>query len=386
MRILLLVPYAKYYVHFQHDLLQALLDQGHEVIAAAPDFPLGQAQLPGGVLNRTIPLRNTGLNPFEDLRSLVALTALLRETKPDRLLCYSLKPNLYGSLAARRAGVRRVHLFVTGLGYLFAEQTWKTALLLPFVKRLYARAIDGCERIYFENGDDAAELARLRSSVREKAVRVPGTGVNLARFQPAECKGTDGKPIVFLLVARLLKHKGVREFAAAARLLKPRYPQAVFRLVGPFDCNPSAIGPQEIEAWVRDGIVEYAGEAADVRPHLANASVFVLPSYYREGTPKAILEAMACGLPVITTDTPGCRDTVVPGENGFVVAPRSVSGLVQAIRRFLAEPELAARMGMASRRIAAEVYDVDRVNGIILTALGLPAGTERPRAEQAAAR
>jgi len=174
----------------------------------------------------------------------------------------------------------------------------------------------------------------------------------------------------FLLIARLLGDKGVREYANAARKVKLQYPQVSFKLVGWIDDNPDAIGQHELDEWVNSGTLEFLGKLADVRPAIASSNVYVLPSY-REGTPRTVLEAMAMGRPVITTDVPGCRETVVDGDNGFLVSVQAVDELASAMVQFIEEPQLAARMGERSRLIAEEKYDVHKVNEIMLSGMGI---------------
>ncbi|MFA7488539.1 MAG: glycosyltransferase, partial [Lysobacteraceae bacterium] len=175
----------------------------------------------------------------------------------------------------------------------------------------------------------------------------------------------------FLMIARLLGDKGVREYAEAARRIRVDHPQAIFRLVGWIDANPDTISQAELDAWVDAGVIEFLGKLPDVRAAIAEAAVYVLPSYYREGTPRTILEAMAMGRAVITTDAPGCRETVVEGENGFLVPPKSVDALVDAMRKFITDPSLAQRMGARSRQIAEDKYDVRKVNAVMLREMGI---------------
>jgi glycosyltransferase involved in cell wall biosynthesis len=179
----------------------------------------------------------------------------------------------------------------------------------------------------------------------------------------------DERP-VFLLIARLIRDKGVFEYADAARILKRRYPEAVFRLLGWFDRHPEAISPKQIDQWQREGIIEYLGETQDVRPFLAESNVYVLPSY-REGTPRTVLEAMAMGRPIVTTDAPGCRETVIEGKNGFLVPPRNVDALGKAMERFISTPEIIETMGGESRKFAEMKYDVHKVNYVIMRTMGL---------------
>jgi glycosyltransferase involved in cell wall biosynthesis len=202
--------------------------------------------------------------------------------------------------------------------------------------------------------------ARTRSFV------VNGSGVDVREYAPAPVP--DGPR--FLLIARLLGDKGVREYAQAAKRIRAQRPDVVFSLVGWIDDSPDAIGRPELDAWVAEGALNYAGRLDDVRPAIAGCSVYVLPSYH-EGTPRTVLEAMAMGRAIITTDAPGCRETVKDGHNGYLVPVKSVAALVEAMQRFIDDPGLAARMGDSSRIVAVEKYDVGRVNAILLRQMGI---------------
>lgn len=371
-KIMLLVPYAKYFAYFQGDFIESLAKEGHEVIAVAPDTP--RRPYSAGITFLQTPLRNTGMNGWYDLYCLWRLILLLRRERPDMLICYSLKPNLYGAIAARVVGIRKVYLFVTGLGYVFTSKTPKTALLYPLINRLYAYAVSVSTRVFFENKDDAALFRRLHIADEHKSVRINGAGVNLQRFKPAINSG--GETITFLLIARILKDKGIREYAEAASLLKMKYgDEVVFQLLGPFDGNPSAIPEWNVQEWTHSGAIEYLGETGDVRPYLRDADVFVLPSY-REGLPKSTLEAMAMGLPIITTDAPGCRETVIHSENGLLVKPRDAEDLAQAMEYLICNPSVARQMGARSRKLAVERFDVRTVIASVKAGMGLQEETQ----------
>lgn len=365
-KIMLIVPYAKYYVHFLEDWLYSLRSDGHEVIAVSPDGPSGEVR--DGIAYRRTPLRNTGRNPVYDTYCIYRLVKLLREERPDMLCCYSLKPNLYGTLAAAMAGISYIYLFVTGVGYVFASSALAGKLLRLPVARWYGWAIRRCSRVFFENGDDAALFAELGMPLAGKAVMVNGSGVNLDKF--AAPFRTAPPQTTFLLAARLLADKGITDYVQAAAILRRRYPGAVFQLLGPPDRNPAAIPLERVQAWAEAGDVHYLGETEDVRPFLRGATVFVLPSY-REGTPKTVLEAMAMGLPIVTTDAPGCRETVEHGVNGWLVPVRDVEALAEAMERFLVDGGLAVRMGEASRRIAMTKFDVLQVHRTVKRAMGI---------------
>jgi len=240
---------------------------------------------------------------------------------------------------------------------------------------LYRRALRQNRSVFFQNPDDLDQFDRLRLlRSRSQAVLVNGSGVDLDHFRPLP---PVVNPPVFLLMARLYREKGIREFVAAARLVKERYPQTRFCLVGSIDSNPSAILPVELEAWKAEGVIEHTPWVDDVRPFLAACSVYVLPSY-REGTPRTVLEAMAVARPTITTDAPGCRETVVDGENGFLVPVKDAQAVAQAMERFILNPELIGRMGRCARTIAEQKYDVHDVNRIMVKVMGLVATSRTP--------
>lgn len=372
-KIVVLGSYAPSLIRFRGPLLRDLKAAGCEVVAcAAEEDPAVAAELAGlGVAYRRVPMDRAGVDPSADLRTLAALVRLLRAERPDILLAYTQKPIVYGGIAARLASVPHFFPMVTGLGYAFAESASPARRLLRrLTARLYRTAVRRAEALIYFNEEDRAALDRhgiLRPG--QRALRVDGSGVDVGHYAPAPLP--DGPPS-FLLVARLLREKGLFEFVEAARLLRRRWPLARFRLLGPLDANPGSVTPAELAAWQAEGVIEYLGETADVRPYLRACSVFVLPSYYHEGIPRSALEAMATGRAVVTTDWQGCRETVVPGGNGFLVPPRDPPALAAAMARFLEEPELAGRMGRHSLEIVRERFDVRRVNAVLLHALGLP--------------
>lgn len=374
MTFLLIASFPDSLLHFRGPLLHALLARGLTVHVAAPDLPVGspmRQQLEAkGLHVHDIPLRRTGMNPIADFATLLHLQRLMRRIQPDHVLGYTIKPVIYGSLAALLARVPRRFALITGLGYAFQGQedgSDSRGLLRSLVQRLYGLALRGTHKVFFQNPDDQA-LFRSMGILQPAAPScvVNGSGVDVAQYAVAPLPSAPR----FLLIARLLGDKGVREYAEAARRVRARHPEAVFSLVGWIDENPDAIKQQELDAWVADGTVDYHGRLSDVRPAIAGCSVYVLPSY-REGTPRTVLETMAMGRPIITTDAPGCRETVVDGDNGFLVPVKAVDELAAAMLRFIEEPELAARMGARSRQIAEEKYDVHRVNAVMLKEMGI---------------
>jgi glycosyltransferase involved in cell wall biosynthesis len=378
-KILVLGGIAGSLVSFRGPLLRALAQRGHRVIGCAPATPsdryfgseymarLVEALAAMGVEYRHVPIDRTGLSPGRDLCTLRALVSLFREVRPDIVLGYTIKPVIYSSLAAKVTGVPQCFSMITGLGHTFTAKDWKACTLAPVVKSLYRLALRSNDRLFFQNPDDRALFERL-GLVREpdQAVVINGSGIDVDAFRPAPLPETPS----FLLLGRLIAEKGIREYVEAARFARSRHSGAAFRLAGRIDDHPTAIPERELQAWVKEGVIEYLGRLDDVRPAIAASSVYVLPSY-REGTPRSVLEAMAMARPIVTTDVPGCRETVREGVNGYFVPARNVPMLAAALERFIAEPGLIAAMGRESRRIAMEKYDVHKVNAVILEAMGL---------------
>lgn len=373
MRILLLAGHAPSLVNFRGPLLQAFLAAGHEVHAAAPGLSEDGATTRRlhemGVATDDAPFQRTGLNPFADLAALVYLVVLMRRTKPDLVLGYTIKPVIWGSLAAALAGVPKRFALITGLGYAFTGRAkGKRALVQSVARMLYRLALARTHGVFFQNPDDAALFRQLRLVSPETPVTiVNGSGIDLDHYAALP---VPAGPLRFLLIARLLGDKGIREYAEAACRLRREYPNVLFDLVGGSDLNPDAIPAGEIAQWQTEGTLVWHGALGDVRPVIADSHVYVLPSY-REGTPRTVLEAMAIGRAIVTTNAPGCRETVIKGENGFLVPVQDVEALAVAMRRFVENPELVTLMGKRSREIAEEKYDVRKVNAVMIREMGL---------------
>ena len=369
MRFIVIGSLPSSLLNFRGPLLETLVERGHDVIACAPDVPpdirAGLAAL--GVRYCHVPLERAGLNPLADLQTLRVLRRLFLEEQPDRVLAYTAKPVIYSGLAARMSGHPTTYAMITGLGYGFGSLSWRQRMIGFIVQVLYRLALRGTAAVLFQNSADRDLFVRLRlvpSTV--PLTLIHGSGVDLVAYAPQSLPDVP----VFLLIARLLVDKGLREYHRAARRLKARHPHARFLLVGDFDPNPLSIQAAELAEWQADGTIEYLGFLDDVRPAYASARVYVLPSY-REGTPRTVLEAMAMGRPIVTTDAPGCRETVVDGVNGFLVPVGDDAALEQAMERFILEPDLAERMGVESLRLARDKYDVHKVNAVIMEAMGV---------------
>ena len=358
--------------NFRFQLLAAMRNAGHRVVALAPEIDQEViGRLKGiGVDFIPISMGRTGVNPFADVRTLWSLWRRFHQLKPDIVIPYTMKPIIYGLLAARLAGVRRRFALITGMGYVFTaprRTPWMRALHTLSV-RLYRLGLSGAERVFVYNPSDEQEVRENRLvDDPSRIVVIPGSGVDLEHFAPAE---PPREGLTFLLVARLLADKGIHEYVEAARRLRQRFPKVRCQLLGPFDSNPAGIPRSLVEAWAAEGVVEYLGETSDVRPFLNRASVFVLPSY-REGIPRSTQEAMALGRAIITTDAPGCRETVIDGVNGWLVPTRDPQKLAEAMETFATDPGLVTAMGRKSRELASERFDVHAINRVLLGYLGL---------------
>lgn len=367
-KVLLLGSYAPSLLHFRGPLIAEMVERGHKVVAAAPSISgevAGLARI--GALGVELRLANASLDPLALLRSLVEVSRLVREHSPQVLIGYTIKPVILGALAGHLERVPTIVSMITGVGFAFTEgRTLRRLVSRAAAWPLYRLALARSHRIVFQNRDDEALFRRLRLLPRGFEPRiVNGSGVDLDHYSLVRLPAR----AAFLMIARLLKDKGIREFAEAARRIKAGHPETPVALVGRLDPSPDSLSSAELAQLVAAGI-DFRGELADIREAMAQCSVYVLPSY-REGTPRSVLEAMAMGRPVVTTDAPGCRETIRHGANGFLVPPRDADALYEAMMKFVRDPALIAPMGAASRALAEQKYDVRRVNSELLDYVGL---------------
>lgn len=368
MKTIVLASLAYSLINFRGRLIAAMIEQGHEVIVCAPDAdPEIEAKLKAmGATYRQMPMARAGMNPFADIQTLTWLVRCFRKERPQIVLAYTQKPIIYGGMASRLVSGGRFYAMVSGLGHVYSDGGGRSLRMVrAIVSMLYRLAIRKARAVFVFNSDDRAEMLRHHIIDPDAyVVQVPGSGVDLDHY--GFVRVPDGPP-TFLMVARLLRNKGVMEYVEAARIVRAQVPDARFQLLGPTDANPAALTTADID----QSVVEYLGETRDVRPYLAAASIFVLPSWYREGLPRTILEAMAIGRGVITTDMPGCREPIVSGENGFIVEPRSALSLADAMLRVCADPGLPARMSIAARRTVQDRYSVEMVNALLLSTMDM---------------
>ena len=379
MKFLIIASYPASILKFRGALIAAIQQAGFDIHIAAPefnDYPEERDNLIAlGYIVHDIPMQRTGTNPATDAKTLLALYRLMRKIKPDYMMAYTIKPVIYGSLAAKIARVPHRFALITGLGYAFQgadEQGYKKSNLQKIMHKLYSVALASTHKVFFQNPDDEAlfkSMGILKPRASTKVVN--GSGVDVSEYNVAPFPIINNKPAPrFLLIARLLGDKGVREYAQAAKRIKSKHPEVQFDLVGWIDDNPDSIEQQELDKWVDDGLLNFWGKLSDVQPAIAASSIYVLPSY-REGTPRTVLEAMAMGRPIITTDAPGCRETVIDGYNGYLVPVQDKDALATAMEKFILDPALITTMGKAARQIAQDKFDVDSVNQVMLKEMGL---------------
>ena len=366
MKIVICLNSAWNLVNFRTGLIRALVKQGYEVVAMAPSDSFASRLAALGCRFVPIPMANSGTNPLQDCLLLWRFCQLLQQEQPDVYLGYTVKPNIYGSIAAHWLGIPVINN-IAGLGAVFIQDGW----LVRIVRRLYAIALGRSAKVFFQNADDLALFINGGLVQPDVTDLLPGSGIDLAKFKPmtprinsipmdcriASARRNDGN-FRFLLIARMLRDKGVVEYVEAARQMRQHWPQAEFCLLGSLDVkNPAAISRAEMDAWVAEGVVNYLDVSDDVRDEIATADCIVLPSY-REGTPRALLEAAAMARPIVTTDAVGCREVVDDGVNGYLCRIKDSTDLAEKMSRVIAMP-LADRekMGLLGRAKVEKKFD-----------------------------
>ncbi len=319
-----------------------------------------------GVRYRSYFVTRNGMNPAGDLKTLKSLKRILQEERPDKVFTYQIKPNIYGGIAAHATGIADIYMMMGGIGSIFLAKGMKQTALRRVVSLEYRCAMRYAKRIFFQNHEDANVFVGLGITSQEKVVYTSGSGVNTGMFAPTPLPESPS----FIFIGRAIRDKGAVEYLLASRALKRQHPEATCHFVGGVDSNPSSLRMEDIEPFIGDGSIVWHGWQDDVRPYISKASVFVLPSY-REGTPKAALEAMAMGRAIVTTDAPGCREVVRRGVNGLLVAPGDADCLTAAMSTLADDPQLVKNMGTASRAIAESKFDVKAVNAVICETMGI---------------
>jgi glycosyltransferase involved in cell wall biosynthesis len=343
--------------NFRLHLMRTLKDKGYEVIAVSPEDGK-YSELLGKEFSffAVKSLDRKGTNPIKDLKLFFEYFLLFRRLKPDLVINFTIKPNIYGSISAGLLGIPSISV-ITGLGYVFIRESWLTKL----VKLLYWLAFRLNRAVVFQNSEDMKTLEKLCEG---ECLLIESSGMDLKHFDPTLCKEAKKDEFIFLFVGRLLTDKGIYELIKAFEKLKKEKPKVKLIIVGsPDEGNPNSISKGELEKWVKEELIEWHGFQEDVRPFFCMANCVVLPSY-REGVPRVLLEAMAMEKPIITTDAPGCRNVCVDGVNGFLVKSKDVESLYLAMKRMVElGDEKLREFGKAGRRLAEEKYSVEKIVG-----------------------
>ena len=357
----LLVSNTGWYLYnFRRPLARGLRAAGIEpVFVSPPDLYLEKLRAEGFRVIE-IPMDRAGVNPFTELRTLLALAVIYRDEKPEAVHHFTIKCVVYGSIAANMTGSKATINAITGLGHVFVSHNWKASLIRPLVLPLYRFLLKQKQgRVIFQNSEDLDVFKSYNLIAADRTVLIRGSGVDLARFSPRAPK--TAQPQIVLLVARLLAEKGISEFVQAARLLRQRGSKAIFQVAGDRDPgNPSSISEAQISEWKAEGVVDFKGHVDGIEALIAEATLVVLPSY-REGLPRTLLEAAAMGKPIVTTDVPGCREVVENERNGLLVPLKDIKAFADAMARVLENPEMGRRMGECGRTKVVAEFDEKHV-------------------------
>jgi glycosyltransferase involved in cell wall biosynthesis len=359
------------YSIFRHrlDLVVDFVKSGHEVlIVSSENDSLKDKFSQYNLRFRHVRLTRNGINPFKDIQTFLDFYRILKEEKPDKVFAYQAKAVVYGCWAAERCEIKDTYIMLTGLGSVLRENKkyLKYKILHFILKRLYKHAIKCSKYVFFQNVDDRRIMVKMTSLPLNKTIIVNGSGVDIQAFTQSPMPSIP----VFLYIGRLIRDKGICEYLEACRIIKRKYRHVRCMLVGPFDTNPSAVKESDLKPYIEDDSIEYAGEQDDVRPFIIQCSTYVLPSYH-EGTPHSVLQAMAMGRAIITTDAPGCRETVKNGENGFLIPVKNVEAVVEKMEYLINNPAINAKMGEQSRVVAEEKYYIRKVNKAIFEVMEL---------------
>lgn len=357
MKFVLISPKNRTVYNFRGDLIKKIISCGYEVTVTGPNSENVEKIEALGAKFVEIPMNKNGVNPFADLKYQKALYELLKKEKPDVTLGYTSKPVIYGSIAAKKAGVPHVAAMVTGAGYAFTSQTAKAKLIRKIMSVLYRRAFKCADTVIFQNGDDRAQFVNSRLVDEKKCRLVSGSGVNTEKFAVAPYP----ERLTFFMLSRIMYSKGIREYLAACEKVKALYPSVRFMLLGACENIQDSLNSDDLQKYTDNGIIEHFGETDNVIEYYKQCSVFVLPSY-SEGTPRTVLEAMSMGRAVIVTDAPGCRETVIDGKTGFLVPVKNSDAIADKMIEFIKAPELIEKMGAAGAEYCRERFDVNIVN------------------------
>lgn len=346
---------------FRMDMMRQFIALGYDVVAVAneDEEKWNDKFLSYGVRYKQVYVNRNGTNPIKDFKTLKEIKRLIKDERPNKIFAYNAKAVIYSGIAAKKLKVD-YYTLIAGVGSVFLSRSLKNRIIQSIMSAEYKKTLKRSKAVFFQNRDDSALFLDKGLVKQDQIVYIHGSGVNLETFKSEVLPSN----FSFLFTGRLIKDKGIREYLEACEIIKQKYPDVKCMLVGPYDTNPTSLKEEELKRYIDSHIIEYYGEQRDVRPFLRQCSVFVLPSY-REGTPKTVLEAMATGRAIITTDAPGCKETVVDRENGFLVPIKNVNALVDKMIELINNPRLVREFGIKSRQIAEEKFSVETVNDTI---------------------
>ncbi len=370
-KIVIFASYAPSLLLFRAHLIRSFLNNGCQVSILAPSITLTEDFIAefkdkfSQVNILSIEMSLHGINPLKDFNTMIKIKKIFKEEQPDILLSYTIKPVIYGAIAASWARVPHVFAMITGLGTTFQPRNFKDRLIYRLVRILYRSGLKQSQKVFFQNPDDKKLFENLNLVQPRKTLQINGSGVDLEEFNMNQLP----QKLSFIFIGRLLVEKGVQEFIQAAQKIHSKYPAVTFRVIGDvFSGHPRSISQDDLNVLKSESYFDFVGHVSDVRHYIQQSTIMVLPSY-QEGTPRAVLEAMAMGRPIITTDAPGCRETVIDGVNGFLVPVKNVGALVEKMEYFIQNQGKCAKMGLASRKLAEEKFDVHQVNKVIINTI-----------------
>jgi len=371
--ILIIASYGPSLINFRLNLIKKLISKGYKVSVASPKDRFSdnlQKELKDlGVNINIFSLSSVSLNFFKDFKTILKIFRIIQKSKPNIIISYTAKPVIYTGLVLKYFKKISYIPMITGLGYAFIhKESIKHKIVKYIITKLYQISLKNSSKIIFQNKDDQSLFAELKI-IKDQNISyvVNGSGVDLNTYPLSDLPS---KP-VFLMISRLLVDKGVREYVEAAKVVRSRFSNARFQLVGSLDENPSGIMAKELQSWINEGYIEYLGEIKSVQSILRLCKYYVLPSY-REGTPRSTLEALSTGRPIITTDVPGCRETVVHEKNGLLIPARDIASLTNAMIRLLEEKEeVIQNMAKESFLIAKNKFEINKVNDSLFNIMGL---------------
>ena len=367
MKIVVVSPKNKTLFNFRGDLIKEMIKEGHEVLAIGPNQDYIEDVLNLGVKFQEIPFSKDNTSVVNDLKYFFNLKKILKKEKPDVVFSYNIKPVIYGSLAAYFSGVNKIYAMIAGAGRVYGENSFKIKVIRIITGILYKLAFKCCDKVIFQNKDDLKEFVVREYLPLNKTNHVGGSGVNMKKFKRINLP----KEPIFIMISRIIKEKGVLEYLEAAKEVNKIHPEARFILLGGYDKSLGAINSQELSSYIENDYVKYLGEVKSVISILEKARIFVLPTYYREGLPRTILEAMSMGKPIITTNWNGCRDAVKNGVNGLLVEPKNINDLVKKMNYMIENPKEVEKMSENSYSICKNKYDVKIINDIMINIMGL---------------